>query len=277
MTNNTINKFVIKPIAQRLSTISVSTQDVKEMEAGWKFFFILASGRSGTNFLSDLLMNETNRVYVYHEPVLEDMAAQVAAYYSDAQGLRYLQNFRKREICSRIKQYPAGIYGEVNPQLRYHVRVIQKAFPGSKVLHIVRDGRKVVRSTLSRKTYTIRRPNSMAIHPLPDDPWRERWDGMDRFQRICWNWMNDNRRLRITIGHPIQFESYLSDFDYFEREIASPLGITIARADWQAHISTPRNTTGQFTFPDWNEWTKEQQKSFEAICGEEMVLNGYKM
>lgn len=247
------------------------------MEAQWKFFFILASGRSGTNFLSDMLMNETNHVYVYHEPVQEDMAAQVAAYYSDQRGLSYLQGFRMREIFSRIKHFEPGVYGEVNPQLRYHVNVLQKAFPGAKLMHVVRDGRKVVRSTMSRKTYTIFRPNSMAIHPKDDDPWKDRWDGMDRFQRICWNWMNDNRRLRMAIGHPIQFEKYLSDFEYFKQEIAIPLGIDILKENWSKHITQPRNITGKFTFPDWDQWTNEQKKAFTEICGEEMQLNGYKM
>lgn len=275
MFKRNVNKFFIKPLSQRLSAISVTADDLKDMEAQWKFFFILASPRSGTVFLSDMLMDEENHVYVYHEPVQEDMAAQVAAYYSDEMGYRYLQGFRKREIYQRIKQFTPGIYGEVNPQLRYHFNALKKAFPGAKFLHVIRDGRKVVRSAMSRKTQTMYRPNSMAVHPKAEDPWRGRWSDMDRFERICWGWMDDNRRLRQAIGRPIQFEKYLTDFEYFRREIASPLGIEMTQEKWQAHISKPRNITDKFTFPNWEDWSKDQQKTFLAICGEEMKLNGY--
>jgi hypothetical protein len=269
-----LNKYFLVPLKQRLSTLWVTQDKLESWIKGWKFFFILGFGRSGTAFMADFL-NRSRGAHVFHEPVFEDFYAHARAHYNPATAERYVQGFRKKEIFSRMQHVSSGIYGETNGNLRCHARAIKTAFPGVTLLHLVRDGRDVVRSHMSRRTMTPRNPFSMSMRPVESDPWKPRWHEMDRFARICWYWQEENRRLRTVIGKTIQFEKILSSYEYFASKVLEPCHIHIEERHWKATISTPRNTTSEFSMPKWDEWTLEQQRIFREICGDEMDKCGY--
>jgi hypothetical protein len=270
-----LNKYLIAPLKKRFSTIWVAQSLVEEWVNNWKIFFILGFGRSGTAFMADLL-NKASGAYVFHEPVLEDFFAHARAHRNPKDADRYMGGFRKKEIFTRMRHLPSGIYGEVNSTLRCHAEAIRKAFREVTLIHLVRDGRDVVRSSVGRRTMTVRNPFSMSIHPDESDPWRVPWREMDRFARICWFWQEENSRLRKTIGNPVQFEKILSSYEYFQSEILEPCHIHIDTNVWESAVASPRNTTDKFSMPRWDQWTLEQQKTFREICGEEMENCGYK-
>jgi hypothetical protein len=272
--NMSLNKYLITPIIKRLSSLYVTTKQVDEWARNWEFFFILGFGRSGTAFMADLLNRVTN-AYVFHEPVLEDFYAHARAHYNPKDTDRYIQGFRKKEIFTRMRHIPSGIYGEVNSTIRCHAGAIQRAFPKAVLIHLVRDGRDVVRSTFGRRAMTIQNPFSLSIRPDASDPWRDHWHDMDRFARICWFWQEENRRLRTSIGRTVQFEKILSSYEYFSREILEPCGIHIAEDVWKAAIAIPQNISRGFSMPKWEQWTSEQQSNFREICGKEMLACGY--
>jgi hypothetical protein len=269
-----LNKFIITPLKQRFSTIWVTGDKVENWATNWKFFFILGFGRSGTAFMANLL-NQAKEAYVFHEPVLEDFYAHLRAHYNAKAAKRYMRGFRKKEIYSRIRLVPPGVYGEVNGNLRCHSKAIYDTFPGAKLLHLVRDGRDVVRSAMPRRVMTTRNPLSLMIHPDHNDPWKADWNDMDRFARICWYWQEENRRLRTVIGKTVQFEKILSSYEYFQSQVLEPCGIYIKKAVWEDAVLTPRNTTNEFSMPRWDQWTLDQQKTFREICGDEMINCGY--
>ena len=66
-----LNKYFITPLKQRISTLRVTQDEMETWIKGWKFFFILGFGRSGTAFMADFL-NQAREAYVFHEPVFED-------------------------------------------------------------------------------------------------------------------------------------------------------------------------------------------------------------
>jgi hypothetical protein len=269
-----LNKYFIIPLKQRLSTLRVNQDELITWIKEWKFFFILGFGRSGTAFMANFL-NQARGAHVFHEPVFEDFYAHARAHYNPKAAEWYLQGFRKKEIYARMRHIPSGIYGETNANLRCHANAIKVAFPGVQLFHLVRDGRDVVRSHMSRRTMTLRNPFSMSMHPTETDPWQARWHEMDRFARICWYWQEENRRLRTTIGKTVQFEKILSSYEFFAGEILEPCSIHIEKRVWELTIAIPRNTTNEFSMPKWDQWTPEQQKTFREICGEEMAQCGY--
>ena len=272
-----MNKYFITPIRQRISTIGIPQSKLENWLLNWEFFFILGFGRSGTAFLSHFL-NKAKNAYVYHEPVFEDFFANSLTHFSLEAGEYYLRSFRIKEIFSRTQTITKpGIYGEVNSTLRAFAQVIPKVIPNAKLLHLVRDGRDVVRSNIPRRTMTIRNPFSLAHFPMGSDPWKERWPEMDRFARICWFWQEDNRMLRTTIGKTIQFEKLVSDYDYFSEKLLLPLGLQIDKGLWSKNVNVPKNTTPSFDMPKWNEWTDKQKKTFIEICGDEMRDSGYEI
>ncbi len=269
-----MNKYLITPIKKRFSSIWVTQDQLEKWLSNWMFFFILGFGRSGTSFMAHLL-NQAQGAHVFHEPVLEDIYAHLRAHYNSKDAESYINGFRKKEIYLRMRHENPGVYGETNSILRCHALSIKKAFPGATLLHLVRDGREVIRSHMSRRTITIKNPFSMSIHPIKSDPWSARWSEMDRFSRICWYWQEENARLRLAIGKTVQFEKILSSYEYFHSEILEPCHVYINKQDWEFAIMSPRNTTSNFQMPKWDDWTLEQQKIFREICGDEMMQSGY--
>lgn len=269
-----MNKYLITPIKQRFSTIWVAQAQVEKWIGRWKFFFILGVGRSGTAFMANLL-DQAQGAYVVHEPVLEDFYGHLKAHYSPQAAEEYIQGFRKKEIYTRMHHIDSGVYGEVNSPLRCHAKAIKNAFPEAVVIHLVRDGRDVVRSHMSRGTMKINNPFSMQLHPMQSDPWKERWPKMDRFSRMCWYWQEENSRLRLSVGRTVQFEKILFSYEYFHDEILEPCHIDVDKKTWESAVASPRNTTSNFQMSKWEDWTPEQQQIFREICGDEMMKSGY--
>lgn len=272
--NTYINKYLTAPIKSRLASMFVSQEQWEEWSGKRKFFFILANGRSGTSFLANLL-NQAQGARVFHEPVLEDFYAYIKAFHNPNAAEKYVQGFRKKEIYVRMRNIEADVYGEVNGVLRCHAEPLKKAFTNATLIHLVRNGRDVVRSAMSRDTLTSRSPFSLGIYPGKDDPWKIRWHEMDRFSRICWLWQAENVRLRKSISRMAQFEKIISDYEYFQEEILKPCHILLDKKDWEAAVASPRNVTNNFEMPKWEDWTPVQKKTFHEICGEEMEKCGY--
>ena len=217
------------------------------------------------------LLNRAPGAYVFHEAVLEDIPAHMRAHFSAAAAESYMQGFRKKEIYARMRGTASGVYGEVNGHLRCHAQAIQHAFPGAVLIHLIRDGRDVVRSTMPRRMMTLRNPFSLRIQPEASDPWHDRWSKMDRFERICWYWQEENRRLRVAIGKPVHFERILSSYAYLCEEVLGPCGIELEEPVWRSAVNSPQNVTPRHQMPKWDDWTPQQQRTFREICGEEMM------
>jgi hypothetical protein len=98
---------------------------------------------------------------------------------------------------------------------------------------------------------------------------------MDRFEKICWYWMTENRHLRRALDRSVQFERILTDYDYFSSKLLAPLGLTMPEDTWHATRERPENTTRRYRIPHWAQWDSEKKRTFESICGEEMYENGY--
>ena len=237
-------------------------------------FFILAIGRSGSMFLTHLL-NQAPEAQVYHEPVLVDFAAYTEAFHNEKIAEYYLRRFRKKEIYLRIQDESLGTYGEVNTNLRRHCNALKQEFPNVILIHLVRDGRDVVRSMMSRRTFQAWDPVTAQIHPHEEDRWAGAWPQMDRFEKLCWYWMTENRYLRHAINRTVQFEKLLSDYEYFASELLAPLNLTIPKYAWRTAKERPKNVTRQYQISHWSDWDTDKKQAFERICGGEMRENGY--
>lgn len=239
-------------------------------------FFILAIGRSGTNFFSHLL-NKSKNAYIVHEPVRSDFRAYKEAFFSERKACKYFKGFRKKEIYLRAKSQNLEIYGEVNSVIRRHCNAIKAFFPKAYIFHLVRDGRDVVRSTMARRTMTGEDPNTKNIKPTEDDLWYNNWARMNRFERLCWYWDVENRYLHENIDSLIQFEKLISDFDYFNKKLLKPLDLNISKEIWEKEIKNPKNITKKHRIPHWREWDTEKLETFNKICGETMKKLGYEI
>jgi hypothetical protein len=238
-----------------------------------RLFFITGMGRSGTAFLANLL-DDVPGASVYHENH-KDFNALIDAYLNPVRAEKYLDGIRGRIIASRILHSKCEIYGEVNSLLRYHVVPLQNRV-NVTLLHLVRDGRMVVRSAMGRKTFTSADKNHTGrLMPLADDPYRERWRVMDRFEKICWYWASTIKYLLQQSLPVVRFEDVLGSYELFHRQLLDPLKIEISYERWQLERDKPQNASHHNTFPAWKDWTKDQQDQFHEICGDVMGLLGY--
>lgn len=241
-----------------------------------KIFFVLAMGRSGTKFLANLL-NRAQGALVCHEPVKDDFGAYLEAFHDEEKAECYIQRFRKKEIYLRTVKLNVTHYGEVNGVLRRHCNALKRGFPQAIFLHLIRDGRDVVRSMISRQTMTPKDLNTGGIGPGKEDRWYDQWPSMDRFEKLCWYWAVENRYLRANINKTIKFEDAISNYEYFCKNVLDNLGLKISVEEWQGAVQSPKNVTEAFLLPSWRGWDLDLSKKFERICGQEMIENGYEL
>jgi len=239
-------------------------------------FFILSQGRSGTSFLANLL-DKSAKACVEHEPVREDFQAYQGAFHSEKKALKYIKNFRKREIYFRVRNRNIEIYGEVNSLLRRHYKALKDNFPNATFIHLIRDGRDVVRSMMSRRTMTPEDPNTKLIYPKEGDPYKEKWLEMSRFEKLCWYWQEENRYLRENIQNLVKFEEILKDYEYFRNNILEKIGICLSEEIWKREVNNPKNVTKEYSIPPWSEWDKKKKDIFKEICASEMRKNKYEI
>lgn len=252
----------------------VTNRQVEQWIASKKFFFILALGRSGTTFLSHLL-NMSSDAVVFHEPARSDIDAYRRAFFSPDDAERYIASFRKKEMYLRMRTTELSVYGEVNSLLRRHFHALRRHFPGAGFLHMVRDGRDVVRTMMSTAALTPGDMWTWWLRPHESDPFFAQWHAMDRFAKLCWYWRVENHFLRTSIGSTVRFEEAISDYECFEHRILSPFGLGIPQSVWKQETGVQRNATGTYRIPHWREWDAYRTRTFETICGDEMRANGY--
>ncbi len=259
----------------RLKLVKRSDEEIDQWYSDHNVFFGFALYRSGTFFLSNFLNHILEDAQVEHEANVNDYWYYSRALQSEDAALRYVQEFRKADLVRFASAQNKTDYGEINPFLRRHCKALQLEIPNAKYFHLVRDGREVVRSIMSREILDVTDPLGHLTFPPKSDPYRSEWNGMSRFEKICWMWQADNRYIREATGHTMQFEKLRTDYDYFNEKLLGFLDLEIAEPTWSEYMSKKRNSTPRYTFPHWNKWDEKQRSDFERICGEEMTANGY--
>ena len=127
--------------------------------------FILGSGRSGTQLVTQLL-EASNRVAAFHEPNFFEDVATMDAFRKHPEGaMEFWRDFRSVAIYRRWRAASNKThYAEVTGTLRYHVSTIQKLFPSCPIYLLSRDGRGVVRSVMGWPAFYG--PRSRGAYPF---------------------------------------------------------------------------------------------------------------
>jgi hypothetical protein len=252
-------------------------KEMREWFDGKSVFFGFGLIRSGTTFLANFLNQTVPDAVVGHETNVVDYWYYPLALQSEAEAEKYIHDYRLAEIFYRMRSWQGDLYGEINPFLRRHCRALQKHLPQARFFHLVRDGRKVVRSIMSRQTLDRTDPVGHLIRPPRDDPYAPTWEKMSRFEKICWLWQSDNRYMRESTGTTLSFERLVTDWDYFKSGLADYIGIHIPQEVWQSYSKRVGNPTPTFRMGQWSSWASLERDQFIAICGNEMKACGYEI
>jgi hypothetical protein len=252
--------------------------EIDEWYRSIQLFFGLGIVRSGTTFLANLLNREIANTITLHEAVIDDYWSYRRAFYSEAEALRYIRSFRRNEIFLRLRGTQIRAYGEINPFLRRHAVALKTVFPDAHLFHVIRDGRDVVRSIMSKGYFGTKDPVFRPlIHPPERSRYAQRWSDMTRFEKVCWLWSEENRYLRETIPTTVRFECLIRDYDYFRARLLEPISSSIGVDTWSRYCRETHNPSPAQTFPHWRSWNREQRHVFSEICGTEMEVNGYEL
>jgi hypothetical protein len=73
----------------------------------------------------------------------------------------------------------------------------------------------------------------------------------------------------------VRFEDLIASFDQFAEHLLRPLGIDVPFTVWREQVSQPKNVSKSRNFPRWDDWSPEQKRKFETICGAVMTDLGY--
>ena len=254
-----------------LQMVPVRERKLSDWYNSTNVFFIVSTGRAGSAWLATLLDRDPTAL-IEHEPVPQETRAHREAIHNPDSAHEYVRSFRKREIYLRAARHHAQLesYGEVNGILRRHIDAICAHIPHATLLHLVRDGRDFVRSIVSRRTYSGKHFVYGDFSPPVVDEYSSRWADLSEFEKACWVWQCENKHMREKVGATVRFEDILSSYKSFCTFVTEPLGLSVQETLWQKSVNRPRNVTVNHKLGHWSEWTSEQRRQFEAICGDEM-------
>jgi len=257
-----------------------SDHEITEFCKSQRIFFLLGAGRSGTQLVSSLLNQNSNAVVLHEPSFYEDVLVMDECRNNQNMAYKYLYDFRRYEIFREMKRHKNQIiYGEVTGTLRFHCSALKKIFPNASLLILVRDGRDFVRSVMGwRQFYSYGSRGAWALSPNKGEEYYAEWERMSRFEKVCWFWMDSQKAVLkyIPAADSVMLESVASDYRYFTEQLCKKLGLNVPQEIW-GNIVTRRskNSTRKYVFPEWNDWSVEEKKSFERICGPTMRLFGY--
>ena len=239
-----------------------------------KIFLITSTGRTGTALLSEML-NKISGCYVVHEPLFQETKYHRRAMEDPSFSNNFLKQFRLKEMVYRIEKNNCNRYGEVNSGLRRNIKELKELFPSMKIIHIVRDGKKVISSVLNRNTllkgdtYYNLKPSSCIIDS-------QTWSKFNRFEKIAYLWTTENKYMRENSDLTIRFEDLISNYQYFKKNILDVLDLKLNQQDWAEYTHKKINKTKQIkSNTRFAKWSNNQKDFFKLHCYDEMQKNGY--
>ena len=263
---------------------------------GVKVIFIVSTGRTGTHFLARFFRSLSPAIDSRHEPDPDFLKlgvkyARGKVSLEDAAGVI---RARRLWIADSIRKNNKNIYIESNNRYFSLIPILWGNFPQAKIIHIVRDGRDVVRSTMNRDFYTpgdgiyFRKKMRLQATDFSDDPYCNKWGSMTQFQKCCWHWVKKDGFIYQAIkgdsrAVTVKFRDIFNKESNYQGlwEIVNFMDIGINREDFRKQCSLAMdkkiNVSKREDFPHWRQWSGEQREQFMSIAGEYMELYGYDM
>jgi hypothetical protein len=248
--------------------------------------FVVGSGRCGTRMIKKLLSG-VDTIEARHEYVRNAFQRESTMYLL---GKLSYEDITKKllDIYSPAIYYSeAEIFLDSNQHLCWCVDVLADAFPDSKFIHLVRDGRKVVSSFFHKLNIfddhgaKVLRDWMEGRETVPPPLTENFWqilppDGYDMFQRICYHWVRSNedimnsldavtasRKIFIRLEDLVTSEIVMEDFLHFLNVPYSPVFMDAMKHP--EHVYVPVDF----------KLTEEQQKQFQDIAQWMQLLLGY--
>ncbi len=243
-------------------------------------FFVMSSGRCGTQTLSRILGFASN-ARVWHHPQPDPIDAALRAYWGRDDGLETF--WRSRGGVIRNTWRVGLVHGETDVTLTPFCIAIAESLPRSRFLIMVRRPHDFVRSGMRRGYYTTNsRWDRGRLRPSPDSDDFHPWSRYSQFEKVCWLWVETYRRILAMaecIGWErvllVRFEDLIHGVDTV-RNIYEFLGLEgFEPGQIETVLSQPLNVQREGDFPQVSDWTGQMHATLWDICGEVAQELGY--
>jgi hypothetical protein len=233
-------------------------------------FFVLSSGRSGSQTIATALDQFSNCVCLHH-PKPELVLEATEVYYGD----RPVEDVERMLRETRHSTVDGKIYGEVNLQLALLVPSLRRLYPDAKYIWLLRDGRDAVASMYYRGWYDpaetrvaeVWHKGRLAGDRTGDfSPYE--WQRLTRFEKCCWIWKKYNLIIQERLAEmqpgrwrKVRLESLKGSLD----DLGNFLGL-----EKPAILLVEKMNVAKQPVVAWHDWTSEQRDQFHSHCCEVM-------
>lgn len=239
-----------------------------------KKILITSIGRTGTTSLTSYL-NTISGVSSFHEKEKRDIqylflsTSKEYSIVSDS----YL---KKRIIID--ESFRDDFYIEVNPYLRFaNLKILKDE--GWKVLFLVRDPKTYLESVFTRSLFNSK---DYLLQQLPNnnDPIAQNWEGLSRFQKLCWYYFKVHEYIINSNLKYYHYEDIIKN-----RNVLIDLldHIGISKQNVEHYILPKKNTSSAYILRSkivnfvkgeksiydkliWENLTKDEEVFYEKYC-----------
>lgn len=247
--------------------------------------FILSTGRTGTKFLAEYLNNYTN-VYAVHEPKpSRQLRMWSMAYLQGEVTQQKLSRIMPRLRSRILKKLDSNtIYVESNPFITGFANVLKQEFTNPIIIHLVRDPREYIRSSLNYGTTTGFKGwlnRSLPYFYLDTQKIYNSEQKLSDTEKVAIFWTKLNEFLNKSgeeypYYHRIKFEDLFDENHSGLNELLEVLGVESSNIDRSIDKDEQINKSELAVLEDkWQDWNAEQCKLIDGICHELMELYGY--
>ena len=248
--------------------------------------FILSSGRTATRFLAEYFRaNAAQPVWAEHEPFPSRLLRLVSHAHLDGA-------IADRLAIRLLRWTHPGMRGgdsvriESNPLIFGLADLLEPAFPGVRIVHVVRDPRDFVASAFNHgfgigaKGWLSRHvpfwyPDMARLSGRPID-----FDTPFEYLTVWWGWVN---RWLEEAGRPLgerylrlRYEDLVGEGRHTMEGLADFLGVQL-RPEGQERLGREEkvNAGRLQAMPRWQSWSGNQARLVDELCGPLMNRFGY--
>jgi hypothetical protein len=239
-----------------------------------KNFFVLTTGRSGSMAIAHVL-NQHSKIHCQHEAKYRLRRLSMELEHKQISEEKALEIMK--DLYKRLDDRRNICYGESDHKLFNLMPCLEKIAPKSKYLWLIRDGRDVVASTYNRGWYSREdmltdwgkcRINGYACGEYSEEVW---WK-LTRFERNCWYWKYVNERIYQNLKSVDPYKWFPVHLEFLEENLDKIQKFLGAKRE---ELVLEKKNVATYEVVRWNNWTQQQNESFDSICGEVMKIIGY--
>jgi hypothetical protein len=180
---------------------------VLKKNKNYNVYFIVSTGRTGTNFMESFLNATSQDVFCVHEPRpdLFDLSLEKIRLKRSSKVIMQRLKEARYEILNETLKQNKSKYIESNPFVPFLIPEISKVFKNVKFIFIYRDIDTYLLSALNKSprgngvnNFYAEDDNRKRPCPLDfeNDKYAHEWSELSRAQKITWYWNKCNTYLR---------------------------------------------------------------------------------